>query len=478
MKSVTSRRSFLRMSGAAGLYGLTGCAGFPAIVSRRSPNSMLSHACVGVGGMGRADLEGLVSHEKIHITALCDVDSTFLMDALKLCPDARIYRNAHEMLEAEGDRIDSVNVSTPDHSHAGYVLDALNRGKNVYGQKPLCTTIKDCRRVAAMAAKRDVVTQMGTQIAAWECDRQTSEFIRSGTIGEVQHVWIFSNRGGQARASHEWPLKPSPVPETLDWKLRLDAAPYRPFVSGVYHPGTWRKWRDFGTSWLGDLGLHLLSPVWLGMDLGTTGPLAVTAKIPPESGEAVKQFWPRNSHITWEMPGVKASGGKPFVIEWCDGSIADRDARKKGVKDADRGFSSTALRLNDLSVVASEDPEFYPPALFKELYAKTPIGEQPLEGRVVEGTEGWLLSVHVGTPAVILKKSGKVLKAPEVGPAPTHWHEFINCCLEGGTPRSSFAWAGRMSEMVLIGNEAMSKPGVRIPWNCQTGTPVGEEWRA
>ena len=122
----TSRRSFLASATAAA--GLVPFSGFPAVVSRRSPNSVLSHACVGTGNMAFADFNGLRSHPDIHITALCDVDANYLAKAKKICPDARVYRNAHEMMEKEGDRIDSVNVSTPDHSHAGYVLDALARG--------------------------------------------------------------------------------------------------------------------------------------------------------------------------------------------------------------------------------------------------------------------------------------------------------------------------------------------------------------
>ena len=450
-----TRSGFLRGLASLGAMPVVGCA-CPSILGGRNPNSLLSHACVGVGGMGLSDLKGLMSHPRIRIAALCDVDAEKLAAAARLCPGARLYRNAHEMLAAESGRIDSVNVSTPDHTHAGYVLDALGRGLNVYAQKPLCRTVGDSRRIEALAAKKGVVTQMGTQIAAHECDRQTVAFLRSGAIGEVRHVWIFSNRGGQSRADHTWPLKPTPVPDTLDWRTWLGPAPWRDYVKDVYHPFAWRRWRDFGTSWLGDLGLHLLSPVWIGMGLGTSEPLDVKAEYTMESPELMRQFWPRNSHVTWRMPGVAATGGKPFDIEWCDGSIVDRDAIANGDKDA---FSGKSMKIDGSGVRASMDPAYFPPAFFRELFAKTPIGKQPLQGRVVEGTEGWMLSVHYEVAPAVVLKSGKVLAAPQVGPAPTHWHEYVNCCLDGGTPTSSFAWAGRLSEMVIRGNEAMVIPG-------------------
>ena len=123
-----------------------------------------------------------------------------------------VGNDAYEMYEKEGNKIDSTNVSTPDHTHAGYVLDALGRGLNVYGQKPLCHDISQCRQIERLAAEKQAVTQMGTQIAAWECDRQTAAYLKSGVIGTVQHVWIFSNRGGQTTSDHTWPLPEAPVP--------------------------------------------------------------------------------------------------------------------------------------------------------------------------------------------------------------------------------------------------------------------------
>ena len=141
-----------------------------------------------------------------NVVAVCDVDSNHLNRAGDEVPGAKRYADWRELLDKEGDNIDSINIAVPDHSHAGYVLDALARGLNVYGQKPLCHDIADCRRIESLAAEKKAVTQMGTQIAARPCDRQTVAFLKSGLIGELRHVWVFSNRGGQTTADHTWPL--------------------------------------------------------------------------------------------------------------------------------------------------------------------------------------------------------------------------------------------------------------------------------
>jgi len=279
MKQNISRRHFLGTLGAGA--ALVPFAGFPAIVKRRNANEMLSHACIGCANMARGDMWSIKSHRDVHIAAICDVDSRYLEEAKKINPDAKAYRNAFEMFADMGDKIDSVNVSTPDHTHAQYVIEALKRGLNVYSEKPLCTKLKDSREIIRLTAEKGAVTQLGTQIAAWDCDRRTAGAIASGMIGEIRHVWLFSTRRPEPSSQYFlWPLKADPVPETLDWKLWLGPAAERPYVNGAYHPGAWRKWRDFGSSWLGDLGIHLISPVWQGLGLGAVGAESVMAEIP------------------------------------------------------------------------------------------------------------------------------------------------------------------------------------------------------
>ena len=128
------RREFLTSSLAAGA-----AFGFPALVSARSPNAKVCHACIGTHGMAGADMRTFAGFKDIlDVVAVCDVDAAYLAEAKKLLPNARVYRDWRELLAAEGDRIDAVNVSTPDHTHTIVSANAMRRGKHVYCQKPLC----------------------------------------------------------------------------------------------------------------------------------------------------------------------------------------------------------------------------------------------------------------------------------------------------------------------------------------------------
>ena len=446
-----TRRSFLKASAAASLGAAGGCAGFPAILSSRSPNAKLCHACIGTANMANFDLRQFAANPKVEVTAICDVDSSFLAAAHRLVPGARVYSDWRELLAAEGDRLDSVNVSTPDHTHTIIAANAMRAGKNVYCQKPLCKRMDECRLLRRIAAESGVVTQLGTQIAASPCDRLTVEVLRAGLIGPVRRVMLFSTRGGKSRAARKAPV-PAAVPPTLDWEKWVGPAPMRPYAPG-YHPLLWRMYTDFGSGWIGDLCIHVISAPWQGLGIGKAAPLSVRAEVNAEAltDPAYRGCWPRYSHITWEMPGVPGSGGKPFAMEWFSGF-----SEEPGVPS-----------------------EFLPPAVCAEVGRKCGLARLPLEGRVIEGERGWMLVPHGFDPELrphLVMKDGSASPAfPEVGSAPSHFDEYVERCFDGRPARSDFAWTTDMMEAVLLGGIAERLPGRTLVWDpaaCTLGDPA------
>ena len=256
------RRTFLKRSALAAAGLLSGCASAPRGVS---PNSALCHACIGVGGMGGADISNIKTHPRTRIVALCDVDRERLAKAAQAFPDARTYTDWRELLAAEGDRVDSVNIAVPDHNHTVIAVNAMRAGKHVYCQKPLCHEIAECRLLRDTARKTGVVTQLGVQHAAGVGDRMAVALLHSGAIGTVERVYLFSNRKGVSRVALTRPESADPVPHGLDWDLWLGTAPIRPYAEKIYHPLIWRVWQDFGSGWVGDIGCHLHSAVWKGL---------------------------------------------------------------------------------------------------------------------------------------------------------------------------------------------------------------------
>ena len=111
MKQLTSnRRKFLKAGLASAIFT-------PSIASSKNINSNIQHACIGVGGMmGYNDYKNISSHSKTKVVAICDVDENYLDKVSKEIPEARTYTDWRELMEKEGDKIDSVNVTVPDLS--------------------------------------------------------------------------------------------------------------------------------------------------------------------------------------------------------------------------------------------------------------------------------------------------------------------------------------------------------------------------
>ena len=424
----TDRRGFLI---GAGALALGGCTGFPSIVSSRSPNSRLAHACIGTANMAWNDIKSFLGHTRADIVALCDVDSSFLAKAAKeLCPKARLYRDWREMLERED--LDSVNVTVPDHNHEVMSTTAMTRGINVYCQKPLAHSLEEIARMRRVAAETGVVTQFGAQLAAKPGDRMTVELLRSGRLGPVRHVWMFSNRKGRSKGRRV-SMPSAPVPKTLDWKGWIGVGPFRPYAEGVFHPLLWRTWYDYGSGVIGDMSSHMFSSLWLGMELGSAVPLSVRAKASDDGADATirRDRWPRAAHVTWTFPGVPASGGEPFEIEWCDG-------------------------LGEGDEIAAA--EFLPPQSLKELLAKRSVRYRDffIQGKIIECEEGWIVEPHHEAllPEVIIKR-GAAPELPVLAACPSHFHEFFDAILEGRKARSDFSWSTFMAEAIFRGGAAL-----------------------
>lgn len=422
-----NRRNFLQLLATA-----TVSAPFisAAATPKRSPNSKLQHACVGVGGMGWGDLQNFLQHQGTQVVALCDVDSNNLKKAAEAVPGARTYADWRELLRNEGDRIDSVNLAVPDHMHFPIAYSAVQAGKHVYCQKPMCHDVAEVRALTEASVKKGVITQLGTQMASSTHERTAVRWIKEGKIGKIKHAYLCSNRPGAVenyRLLGPRPSQGQEPPRNLNWDLWLGSAPVRPFVPEIYHPVKWRAWQDFGTGWSGDIGCHVFDAVWKG--LGLKPAVTVCAEVQSSwerSPERRADTWPQGDHITWTFPGNNLIEGKELVLEWFDG-------------------------------------EYYPPDDVRRLYSSD-FKEYPPESSMLIGTEGAML-IGLGLPPQLLpEEKFKDVQRPQLPPR-NHYHHFADACLGGEKTESHFAQTGPMTEAILLGTVAIRSPGQRLEWN-------------
>jgi len=403
-----NRRNFLQtvVLGGAGCWAVGGTVG---ATLQASANEKLNICAIGVGGKGVENLNGVSSQ---NIVALCDIDENSLGKAAEKHPKADKYHDFRKLLERKD--LDAVVISTPDHTHAPAAAMALQLGKHVYVEKPMTHSLYEARVLTELAAKTKLATQMGNQHHSGEVYRRAAELIQSGAIGTVASVHAWSNRPIWPQGIDR-PADAPAVPKHVHWDLWLGPAPARPYHAS-YHPFKWRGWWDFGTGALGDMGCHIIDPVFWALKL--TSPSTIEAEGPSVHAETA----PKWCIIRYEFP---ARDKLPAVkLTWYDGGKLPPAELAEGVK-------------------------------------------LPANGALFVGDRGKLLVPHGGGKWQLLPEAKFAeFKGPEpfLPKSAGHYADWIAACKGGPPAGSNFSYAGPLTETVLLGNVAL-RVGKKLTWD-------------
>jgi len=409
-----SRREFVRGSMAA--------MGAFAVVPRyvlggpghTPPSEKLNIAFIGAGGQGERNIAALSSET---IVALCDVDQQRAAKMFERYPNVPKYRDFRRMLEKQKD-IEAVVITTPDHTHAVATMMALKMGKHVYCEKPLTHSIHEARMLTEAARQAKVVTQMGIHHHAREALRLGVEVLRSGVIGGIRevHIWTIRPEGLWAQGV-ERPKETPPVPPTLDWDLWLGPAPYRAYHP-AYVPFKWRGWWDFGTGAFGNMGCHVMDLAFWALKLNER-----TVSVEARTTRFNEETYPAASLIRYQFGGLDDM--PPVTVTWYDGGLLP----------------------------------WRPP----ELEAGRRL---PDHGGIYVGEKGTILVPLGAGPRLIPESKMKDFELPERAlPRSASQHqEWVAACKGGPRPLGDFDYSGPLTEMVLLGNVAI-RAGKRLEWD-------------
>jgi predicted dehydrogenase len=404
-----TRRGMMRLTAA----GLAAPASF-RVHSTAAPSETLYHASVGASGMAGADLHSITASKYVKLVAVADVDLRNTGAIQKEFPGVKVYQDWRELLDKER-HLNSVNVSTPDHMHAAITMRAMRQGLHVYTQKPLTQTIFEARQLTEVARERKLVTQMGIQIHSHEIHRMVVATIQGKAIGKVKEVHSWS---GKTWGDPEpRPKRSDPIPAEFSWDRWLGVAAQRPFIAGYYHPGEWRKRLDFGTGTFGDMGCHILDPVFTALAL--TAPSSVRSV----GGSPNAHNWGIDSQVRYVFPQTRYTT-ETLTLLWYDG------ARR-------------------------------PPASVQALLDGRPLADQ---GSVYIGTEGVLYSPYIDVPVLLPAERFREFKLPN--PEGTdHYLQFVEACRGNGRTSAPFDYSGPLTESVLLGCLATRFPKSTLEWD-------------
>jgi len=263
-ESNIDRRNFLRTATAvtSALGAASRAFARPAKGKVVGANDRINIGVIGTGGRGTYDamhMAKLGDSHNVRIAMVCDVYQKRLnhnMEAHKV-PGTLDYREVLGKSE-----IDAVIVATPDHWHAPIALAAMDAGKDVYLEKPMCHTIEEARQLVQTAKETQRIIQVGSQTTSGDQWAKAKEAIAKGMIGNM-----IMSQGSYHRNSVEgewnytiYEAGPDKKGEDyIDWKMWLGKATPRPYNADRFF--RFRKYWDYSGGIATDLYYHVVAPM-------------------------------------------------------------------------------------------------------------------------------------------------------------------------------------------------------------------------
>ncbi|MCC6862060.1 MAG: Gfo/Idh/MocA family oxidoreductase [Bryobacterales bacterium] len=263
-----NRRDFVRTAAGAGatLGAAARAWGRSSKQSGRviGANDRIAVGVLGVGGRGAyltRVFAGIGERTNgCQVAAVCDVWERRRREVSELykCKGVLDYREV-----ISDPSIDAVVIATPDHWHCRMALEAMDRGKDVYLEKPMCHTIEEAKQLAQTVRETKRILQVGSQTTSADQWHKAKKAIADGMIGQM-----LMSQGSYHRNTKEgewnWKIDPAAGPDSkgddfIDWKMWLGKAPNRGWDADRYF--RFRKYWDYSGGIATDLFYHVVAPL-------------------------------------------------------------------------------------------------------------------------------------------------------------------------------------------------------------------------
>jgi len=149
-----------------------------------SPRKPLQVAIVGCGGVAQiVHLPVLHTMRNVEVVALCDIDTRKASILANRFSISHIYDDIVAMLDSH--ELDLVLILTPNNMHLPMSLIALEKGVNVFLERPAARTTAEAERIAAAAAKFNRHVMVGMHSRFRPDIKAIRKVVAQKTLGEI-----------------------------------------------------------------------------------------------------------------------------------------------------------------------------------------------------------------------------------------------------------------------------------------------------
>lgn len=145
---------------------------------------MIKVGLIGAGKMGVSHLSILGAHPDVDVVGVSDT-TKMVLDVFKKYSSFPCYSDYEEMVDKS--QPDAVFVAVPTKLHTSMVKKLLNKGKHVFAEKPLCLNAEDGKDLVELAAKKNLINQVGYHNKFIGTFKEAKRIIDDGELGEIFH---------------------------------------------------------------------------------------------------------------------------------------------------------------------------------------------------------------------------------------------------------------------------------------------------
>ena len=146
---------------------------------------MVNVAVIGLGKMGISHLSIANALASMNVVGVCDSNS-MVGNALEKYSGLRYFKDYNEVLGLDG--LQAAIIATPSQLHEPMIRSAIDRGLDIFCEKPLTLSSAVSSELAQLSGNRGLVTQVGYHNRFIATFGEVQRLLASGAIGTVSHV--------------------------------------------------------------------------------------------------------------------------------------------------------------------------------------------------------------------------------------------------------------------------------------------------
>lgn len=146
---------------------------------------MLKTGLIGLGYWGKNLARALSGAPGVELRAVADANPAALDKLRATYPTVRAYDAATAMIADP--EIDAVVIATPVASHYDLACAAIEHGKHVMIEKPMCRSSAEAADLVARAERRGLTVMVDHTFLFHPVVRELGQLVRSGSLGRISY---------------------------------------------------------------------------------------------------------------------------------------------------------------------------------------------------------------------------------------------------------------------------------------------------